>query len=966
MNETYRLIKEEYISDLGVTGSIYEHVKTGARLCHIGCDDDNKVFYIGFRTPPKDSTGVAHIVEHTVLCGSKKYPVKDPFVELCKGSLNTFLNAMTYPDKTVYPVASTNAADFRNLVDIYMDAVFNPNLYVDERIFKQEGWHYELDNADDELKINGVVYNEMKGAFSNPDDVLSREVLNSLFPDNTYKNESGGDPKCIPELTYEAYKEFHSTYYHPSNSFIYLYGDMDIVETMEYLDREYLSKYDALSVDSEIPMHRSFDKPVDIRKNYPIAADAAVDNSTYLSWNVCMGDALNAKESVAFDILEGALFSRPGAPLREALEGAKIGEDVFSSFENGIRQFTFTVGVKNANESDKNKFLTIINEELSKQVIEGIDRDALEAGLNSLDFRLREADFGSFPKGLMYGLKLLDSWLYDKDQPFLMLNAMNVVKQLRKELSTDYFERLVSDRMINNPHVAVVTLVPEAGLTTAEDMMLKNKLAEYKATLSAEEIDRIVRDTADLKKYQETPNTQEELECVPLLTRGDLDPKCKPIDNEFHFEDGVKLLAHRVNTNGISYIRLAFDVTGIPFEDLKYLSLMDKLTGMLDSEEHTYEENSKLVFKKMGSMGTTISQYMDPATKENKIIYEASFKYLSENFDEAYPLFKDIILHTKYDDKSRIRTMVSMLKSRIESTFSSAGNGLAIMKVLSSFDISGAIRDQVRGLGFYRFIKDFDDNFDEKIDSVIEKLHELTMSVFTCGNLLVDVVGLDEQIGQAALVASDMMSALPNIVSYEGQTTTELKHVNVGLKDAAQIQYVARAGHLPDGAYSGAYKVLKTILGYGYFWENVRVKGGAYGCMSSFTREGSFYFCSYRDPHLKETNQIFEKTPEYIESLDISDRDMTKYVIGTVGGMDTPLTPFSRGDRGYVMYMSNVSLQTLQDERDAVINCSLEDIKATAKDIRTALAENYLCVVGNEGNIEANVEMFDCVEAIVQ
>ena len=605
MHNAYELIKEENLGDLNSKGYVLRHKKSGAHISLIENDDDNKVFYIAFRTPPKDSTGVAHIIEHTVLCGSDKYPLKDPFVELVKGSMNTFLNAMTYPDKTVYPVASCNDQDFKNLMDVYMDAVFHPNIYHDPEIFMQEGWHYELESREDDLTINGVVYNEMKGAFSSPDDVVNREILNSLFPDNTYSVESGGDPKVIPELTYEDFLGFHKKYYHPCNSYIYLYGNMDMDERLDYLDREYLSKYDKIEVDSEIKKQEPFTRPRAVDKTYPISSAEDERDATYLAYTFVISDALDQELYQAFDVLEYALFSSPGAPVRTALLEKGIGKDIIGSFDTGMLQPMFSVMARGANPEDKQAFVDAIQEVLLHQVVDGIDKKALLAGINASQFQFREADFGSFPKGLIFGLQCMDSWLYDEDQPFVHMHGIDVLDGLRKKVDTGYFEKLIETYLLANTHASVLMVEPKKGLTTEAEEELKKELAEYKASLSDEALDALVEQTKTLKEHQQEPSSKEALECLPMLKRSDLKREARPLDLIEKEVDGIKVLHHKVFSNGIHYLNLVFDVTGIGQEDWKYLSLLSRMLGLVDTENYSYADLANAVNIYTGGIGAS-------------------------------------------------------------------------------------------------------------------------------------------------------------------------------------------------------------------------------------------------------------------------------------------------------------------------------------------------------------------------
>lgn len=569
--KSYTILEKRFIEDLNSMSYLLEHKKTKARVALLSNDDPNKVFYIGFRTPPKDSTGVAHIVEHTVLCGSDKFPVKDPFIELAKGSLNTFLNAMTYPDKTVYPVASCNDKDFQNLMNVYLDAVFHPNIYKEEKIFRQEGWHYEMESPEDDLKYNGVVYNEMKGAFSSPDDVLDREVMNTLYPDTIYSVESGGDPDVIPELTYQDYLDFHHRYYHPSNSYIYLYGDMDMAEKLDFIDKEYLSAYDYLEVDSKVDFQKPFTEPAEYRKTYSILDSEPEDHAAYLTYNVVMGESLDRKLYIAMQILDYALCTAPGAPLKQALIDRGIGDDVYSEFENGILQPFFSVVAKNAQESQKQEFLDTIKEVLTKQAEQGIDKKALLAGINHFEFKYREADFGSYPAGLMYGLQMLDSWLYDDRAAFIHVEANHTYGALRRAVNDGYFEDMIRKYLLENPHRSVLVLAPEKGKTARKDKELAEKLAAYKATLSKEEIEKIVADTKALREYQESEDSPEALATIPVLTREDLTKKCVPYVNELRSCKGTDLLFHDIDTRGIGYIRLIFKLDDIEEELFPYV-----------------------------------------------------------------------------------------------------------------------------------------------------------------------------------------------------------------------------------------------------------------------------------------------------------------------------------------------------------------------------------------------------------
>ncbi len=740
MLEAYEVISEEQIEDVHAKGTLLRHKKSGARVALLCNDDENKVFYIGFRTPPADSTGVAHIIEHSTLCGSRKYPVKDPFVELVKGSLNTFLNAMTYPDKTVYPVASTNDKDFDNLMDVYMDAVFHPNIYEEKKIFMQEGWHYELASAEDELKINGVVYNEMKGAFSSPDSVMDRQVQNSLFPDTPYGVESGGDPKNIPDLTYEDFLAFHGKYYHPSNSYIYLYGDMDMEEKLDYLDKEYLSHYDAIEVDSEIPLQKPFDEMRMVKEAYPVSADEDTKDSTYLSFNAVVGTVLDPVLYQAFDILDYALLNSPGAPLRQELIHAGIGKDVLGGYDSSALQPVFSVVAKGANEEDQEKFISIIRETLQKQVENGIDKKALYAAINSTQFSFREADFGQWPKGLMYGLQLLDSWLYDEKEPFMHLYGIRVLDRLKELVETGYFEELVQKYLLDNTHVSSVTLVPSPGLLTKDDEKLKKQLAEYKSSLTHEQILEIVENTKALKKYQDEPSPAEDLAKIPMLERTDLKREIRPIDLKIEQEGETTILWHDMNTNDISYLTLVFEASRIPEEELSAFQFVVRSMGLMDTEEYSYSDFGNEVDLVTGGISMSLNNY----TKMNgdpRLTLEARVKFVPSEEEKAMRLFEQDLLKTSFADTARIKELILQELARMEAKLSSAGHTVAAARAVSYFSKSGKVSEQLSGISYYQYIKGLSERLDEAAEEIRAKADRLLHAVIRKENLMVSIIG---------------------------------------------------------------------------------------------------------------------------------------------------------------------------------------------------------------------------------
>lgn len=963
----YELIEEREIRDVKSTGYILRHKKSGAKIAVLSNDDDNKVFYIAFRTTPEDETGVPHIIEHTTLCGSEKFPVKDPFVELVKGSLNTFLNAMTYPDKTVYPIASYNDQDFKNLMDVYMDAVFHPNITKYQEIFKQEGWHYELEETDAPITINGVVYNEMKGAYSSPDEVLQNQIYKSLFPDNTYSKDSGGNPVHIPELSYEDYLAFYHRYYHPSNSYIYLYGDMDVAERLEWIDREYLCHYEFLETDTEIAMQKPFEGTRELTAAYSIASDDKEEDRTYLSYNRVVSDALDKELYQAFDILDYALVSAPGAPVKKALIDAGIGEDVYGSFSTGTLQPVFSIVAKNANVSDKERFCSIIEETLKKLSEEGINRESLLAAINSSEFKFREADFGQYPKGLLYGLQCMESWLFDDDKPFLHLECLDTYAYLKEQIDTGYFEKLVRDYLLDNPHGSLVVVVPQRGKNNDEEEALRRQLEEYKNSLSGEEIRRLIEDTKHLKNYQDAPSDEEDLKKIPMLSRSDLKKEAMPLTNVEEELSGIRVVRHEIFSNGIDYITLLFDAEDVKPEDLGYLGLLGSVLGYVDTDSYGYADLANVINIYTGGIASTANLY--PNVRERGrlgVKYEVRIKVLEENLVEAMRLNDEILRTSRLSDVKRLIEIVSQTKARLQAGLSSAGHMVSCMRGMSHFSKYGFYQDELRGVAFYRSVCRIEKLLKDRPMEAVFKFEKLCNMLFTRNRLLVSFTGEEMAYKKAAPVIEEFLEKLPAQSAIGEPAKISFAKKNEGFIDASQIQYVARTGNFIDHgfSYTGALRILKMILSYDYLWLNIRVKGGAYGCMSSFMRNGESYFVSYRDPNLEKTNAVYDGIPEYLRNFDPDERDMTKYIIGTFGAMDTPLGAEAKGSRSLAAYLGGISFEDIQKERDQILKASPEDIRSLADLIESVLKEDNLCVIGNENMIRNASGMFDEIEKL--
>ena len=966
MNNKYTIIKQESIEELNGTGYILKHDKTGARVVVISNEDDNKVFQIGFRTPPQDDTGVPHILEHSVLCGSREFPMKDPFVELVKGSLNTFLNAMTYPDKTVYPVASQNDKDFFNLVHVYLDAVFYPNIYKKPEILKQEGWHYDLLSEDAPLTYNGVVFNEMKGVFSSPDQQLARIIQKSLLEDTPYGFESGGDPKAIPDLTYEMFLDFHKTYYHPSNSYIYLYGDMDVDEYLTFIDEHYLKDFDEKQIDSSWEKQEPFTEVKRVEEYYPVGENDSEEEKTYLSYNAVIGDSLDAKLYLGFEILNRVLFDAPGAPVKKALMDAQIGKDIQSSYDNGIMQPVFSVIAQEARDDQEDEFVKILEENLAKIAKEGIPRRNLLAAFNYYEFKYREANFGRFPKGLMYGLQMYDSWLYDDEKPFIHIKTNEIFKQLREEIENGYFENLIKEYLIDNNHKTIVVMKPKKGLQKIKDQEEADKLKAYKDSLSEEEVKKLVEETKQLKASQEEASTKEELEKIPVIDIEDIRKDVKPLSNVESELGGVKVLWHQYFTNKIAYVKLAFDMSHVPMDLVPYASFLAEILTIVDTTHYSYQELGNEISIETGGISATMD-VMPTDVHEFLPMFILKTKCFYSNIEKAFELLKEVAFESKLDNKKRLKEIIGQIYTNLKITLTETGHKSAANRAMSYFSEYAAYREAIQGITMYETVKKWYEDFDEEYDNIVNGLKEAAKMIFEKQNMTISYTGKEEA---PEFMKAEVESFIEGL--YEDQKQGEKVKVtctksNEGFATAGGVQYVACAGNFKDAGleYTGALKVLQMIFSYEYLWIQIRVKGGAYGCMCSFSDHGDSMFVTYRDPNLSESYKVYDEAADYVADFDADDRDMKKYIIGTIGSMDMPMEAVDMGARSFHAYFLGKTEADLQKVRDQVLSCTQEDIRALAPIVKAVVEAGNRCCIGNEEKIDQNKEYFDEVKHVL-
>ncbi|MCD7866471.1 MAG: insulinase family protein [Clostridiales bacterium] len=963
----YEILQERPLEDIHSEGLYLLHKKSGAKIVVVSNEDENKVFYIGFRTPPKDSTGVPHIIEHTVLCGSEKYPAKDPFIELVKGSMNTFLNAMTYPDKTVYPVASCNDKDFQNLMDVYMDAVLHPNIYKEQNIFRQEGWHYEMDTPEDDIAINGVVYNEMKGAYSVADSVVERSIQNSLYPDTPYRYDSGGDPEKIPELTYEQYLDFHSTYYHPSNSYIYLYGNMDVEEKLNWLDQAYLSQYDRIDPDSVIPAQTAFSEPVCEDSYYSISSAESERDHTYLGFSWSVGTALDPVQYIAFDILGYALLTSNGAPVKQALIDAGIGDDIYGGYDSGIFQPYFSVIARNANPEDRDRFCEIIRTVLTEQVKEGMNRTTLLAAINRAEFTFREADFGRFPKGLMFGLQMMDSWLYDDAQPFLHMDEIHIYQELREKLSDGYFENLIQTYLLDNSHASILRVMPKKGLNAQKDQTLREKLNTYRDSLSESEIQDLIRDTKALAAYQEEPSPREDLDKIPLLSRDDMKKISEPYSNVEETVDKIPYLWHDYDTNGIIYLDLLFGANHIPEEQVPYLEILCSLLGRLDTEDYSFLDLTNEIYLYTGGIHAEANvSAVVAGEREYEARLEIRMRTLESNLTKTIELAKSMMVRTLFTDEKRMYELLAQTKSRMQTQLRESGNTAAAGRVLSYSSRRARYNELLHGIAQYRVLEELVSDYENRREGLKSMLEGLITSLMQPSNLVVSCTcsrNAFEMVKSHAGLIRDGLYA--DTEKADAQIALP-EQINEGFMDASQIQYVALAGNFKKAgfSYTGVLRVFRCIMNYEYLWQNIRVRGGAYGCGCNAGRTGDIYFTSYRDPNLGRTLDVYRGVAEYLKAFDVDERDMTRYVIGTFSEMDAPLTPAGMGRRSLQAWLNGTSYEVIQRERDEVLAADCQSIRDLAGLLETALSDAYICAIGNEEILRHESGLFEAMEVL--
>lgn len=963
INETYngfKVINREYIEEIECLGIYFEHIKSGALLYKLESPNDNRVFSIGFRTPPQSNNGLTHILEHCALSGSRKYKTKEPFVDLLKGSLNTFLNAITYPDKTLYPLSSRNPKDFYNLMDVYLDGVFYPAIYHQKEIFMQEGWHYELDSLEGEVSYKGIVYNEMKGAYSAPEELLGIKVREKLFTDTPYRYDSGGDPDMIPQLTEEEFLRFHETYYHPSNSYIYLYGNGDTMEELKYLDDNYLSHFERKIIHSEIPLQQPFPERRYYAEEYPVLPDEDTEESTYLSLSFVTGKKTDTMELLGLDILQHMLMETPASPLKLALINAALGEDVDADFDTYMLQPVISIIVKNSELCKKDQFLKVTKETLGKLCDEGLDRELIDSSINLLEFKLRESEKEHASKGLLYAIRCMDGWLYGQD-PGEHLKYSSMLKEIRELSYKGYFEGLIEKYLLKNTHSVYISLEPHPGLREEKERQLKNRLGEFKASLSIQQLENMIEDTKRLKRRQLEDDTPEQKATIPVLSLEDISRNPEWIETRVEELLGAKVLYHPMESNGIVYINLYIDMKGLSEELLPYVALLSDILGEIDTKASSYVELAKKISRTIGDLEFNVQEYdINDDMHSLDMKFTICIRVLEEKLPEALGIVGEICNTSLFDNEKRLHELLKEIKCDFEEDLYDDGDEIASERLTSYFSEGGAVRDAIGGVKYYKFISSLEEGFEERTRELSEKLRRVYETVISRKNLIIGVLGSQREYNSFKENAGLLLEYIP--VKELPKQIWSLKHksLNEGLLTSGEVQYVSKGCNLMKIGYSytGKLQVLQTILKLDYLWNRVRAKGGAYGCSVKFYKNGDIIFSSYRDPNLKETLRVYDECGSYLRSFQANDKEMAKYIIGTISEMDALLTTWEKAQLYDELYIRNISREDVQRERHEILSTTAEDIRGFACMMDDIAKENNICVLGNENEIKKNKELF--------
>jgi len=961
LNKTYhgfKLVDKRFVKEVNADCYYFVHEQSGARLLKIAASDPNNLFNVAFKTLPDNDFGTPHILEHSVLNGSKNFPVKSPFDVLMKGSLNTFLNAMTGSDITTYPVASMNKKDYFNLMHVYLDAVYNPFLLKDPRILRQEGWHYELENKDAPLVIKGVVYNEMKGAYSGADRELDYQVSKALFPDNTYGVSSGGHPAEIPKLTFDYFTKFYHKYYHPSNSYIMLYGDADLNQELQFINDNYLSSYQKADMNLSTPLQKPFAEMKVLEKSYPAQEGSPLKDNTLLCLSIVAGQSTDRTLCMTLDLLSNALVNHESAPIRLALQKAGIGKDVSATLNEGY-QNRFEITVQKANPEDLPKFREIVFSELKKVVKDGLDSTMVEGILNRAEFNMREGN--SPQKGLMYLFMNYQGWFFAND-PFLGLEFEKPLTEVKSGIKNHLLETTVRKYLLENQHAVLMSLKPEPGLQKAIDANVVKELAAYKASLSPDKIDQLVKETKELMEHQKKEDTPEALATIPMLHLSDIPAKAEFYSVEQKDTKGIQLMYHNEFTNKILYQNLYFDLRTLPQDKIPYAALLSAILGKMNSANYTYGKIDNQLNINTGGFYSFLTTFLEGRSDANlvpKLVVTS--KTTTAKAGKMTDLIGEILFKSNYNDTARLKEVIKRHQSTLDGAIKQDGMNYAMTRVSSYYSNRGMFNELTSGLDYYNFITDLLNNFGTKHKEIIANLSETAKLLFQKENMIAAITCSPEDLPAYQAELAKAGDTMPAYATSHKEWKFDLTNKKEALVSASKVQYVIKGYDFKKLGYewNGKISVLSQIISTDWLQTQVRVIGGAYGGFCGFSSNGNTYFASYRDPNLKETLQNFDSTTVYLGKFKADSTTMTRYIIGTISKLDQPATASGKGNIAMRNYFEKTTADMMNTERKAVLSTSVEDIRNMKKMVQDILAKNEYCVYGSEAKINENKALFD-------
>ncbi|AVM42315.1 insulinase family protein [Fastidiosipila sanguinis] len=953
----FTLLKHEKIDELNIESFQFIHDKSGAELLYLKAKDDNKAFGVGFKTPPYDDTGLPHILEHAVLAGSRKYKTKEPFMNLVQSSMATYLNASTYPDKTIYPIASRNIQDFRNLMDVYLDAVFYPAIYDEEKIFRQEGWRYDIANVEDPIEYKGVVFSEMRGVYSSPISLIDKELDRALFPDTPYKYESGGDPYTIYDLEIEDYLNFHKKYYHPANSKMYLYGDLDIDEFLQYIDTEYLSNFDKIEIDTEIPIQPKFNNSVE--KNIEISIGKAEDpqDKNYAAWGVAFNTFVDYEENAMINILLDTLFNSQSAPVRLAVEAENLGEDYFAysdcNQENAVKVYLVNASLENAN-----KFSELIEKTLEKVVEEKIDRTALQASINRLEFNLKEMNTGS-NTGVNYFSRVLKSWLYG-DDPINSLRYADLLKHLNESLESDVWENLVKSKFLDNKHKVSMLAKAIPGLNAEKDAEVSSELAEYKASLSEEDLENLVNKNQELYKWQEQDDSPEKKATIPTLNIEDIEVDVPKLNYDIEEHDNYTVIENHVVTSGVNYVIYSFDLNHIDSCDLPYVRILSNLLGTVNTKSYKYTDlDSKIALSSGGfSYNPNVYTKIDDTVD---LRFEVFAKTLDLEANDWTKVLAEILLSSDFKDEKRILEVLNMEASNEYESIVGNGNRYASLRLSSRLNETGYVNEQLKGVSYYQVLKNIVDNFSSEKDALIEKLSEISKVIFNKNNLLITVGAEEKAIKEFKNNAEVFVDNLFEDVYTPAKRELGQRRYNEAIKIDSNVNYVVKGGSFEKYKenYEGDMVVMTSMISSDYMHNMIRAKGGAYGNALKMNKLKEVIASSYRDPNIKYTLDIYDTLGDHLKNLEIPKKSLDEYIIGAINHFNPVLNPTGLTYLANVEHLTGETYEDRKRDLESALNTDLEKMQKYGEVLANTINNGNYVVIGNAEAIENNKELFD-------